>query len=68
MINIKRGAGVWFAYDLLAVSPTGKNYKQGYYEDEYNVAKVDMQTLEKLGYTNVRLIEREWHKKKKRSY
>lgn len=68
MIKMNRGAGVWFAYDLVALSPTGKRYRQGYYEDEYEELKVDADTLTKLGYKDVKIIEREWHKKKKRSY
>ena len=68
VINIKRGAGVWFAYDLMAVSPVGRIYKQGYYEDEYETAKVDADTLEKLGYTDVKIVERDWHKRRTRKY
>ena len=68
MINQRRGAGVWFAYDLKAVSPVGKNFTQGYYEDELEVIKIDAETLRKLGYTDVSIVERKWHKDKKRRY
>ena len=68
MINQRRGAGVWFAYDLKAISPVGKVYKQGYYEDELEEAKVDADTLIKLGYRDVTLTERKWHKEKTRRY
>ena len=68
MINQRRGAGVWFAYDLKAISPVGKVFTQGYYEDELEVVKVDAETLEKLGYKEVKIVERKWHKEKKRRY
>lgn len=68
MINIKRGAGVWYAYDITAISTAGKKYRQSYYEDELEVAKVDAETLKQLGYKNVVLKEREWHKKGARRY
>lgn len=68
MINVKRGAGVWYAYDLIAISPVGKSYRQSYYPDEFEVAEVDADTLKKLGYKDVKIIERTWHKNKKRSY
>lgn len=68
MINQRRGAGVWFAYDLKAISPVGKVYKQGYYEDELEEAIVDADTLIKLGYSDVTITERKWHKENKRRY
>jgi len=68
MINIRRGAGVWYAYDLTAISPLGKTYRQSYYEDELEVAQIDAETLVKLGYHDVKVIERKWHKEKRRRY
>lgn len=69
MIRPKRGAGVWYAYDLTAIhNYTGKKFKQSYYEDEVEVLRIDAETLHKLGYTDIKIIEREWHKNKTRRY
>lgn len=66
MINAKRRSAIWFAYDLKAITTTGMKFEQGYYEDEYEEAIVDAETLRKLGYANVTLTEREWHKERRK--
>ena len=68
MIRQKRGAGYYYAYELHAKKTDGGSFKQYYYPDEYEELLVVKQTIEKLGYTNIRVVEREWHKGKKRRY
>lgn len=68
MIREKRGAGYYYAYDLIAKKTNGTDFRQSYYEDEYEEMLVDKETIIRLGYTNVHIVERTWHKNKKRRY
>lgn len=68
MIRQKRGAGYYYAYDLTAKKPDGTKFRQSYYADEFNEMMIDKATIIELGYKDVKVIERTWHKNKKRSY
>lgn len=68
MIRPTRGAGYFFAYDLVATKTNGTKFKQSYYDDEFDELLVDKKTIEELGYTNVKIVERNWHKKGTRKY